>query len=106
RFILIYKRACSLVVSTAGLILSAPIMALTALAVRLDSPGPILFRQARVGKDGRVFELYKFRSMIHDLDISSQDRPALKEDDRITRVGRWIRRMRIDELPQLYNILI
>jgi sugar transferase (PEP-CTERM system associated) len=106
RLMLIYKRLGSLLVSTIGLILSAPLMALVAIAVRLDSPGAVLFRQARVGKHGKVFTLYKFRSMIYDPDSTAQEQPALKEDKRFTGVGRWIRRTRLDELPQLYNVFI
>lgn len=103
-FMLFYKRVCSLLIGGFGLLIASPVMLLTALAVRLDSPGPILFRQKRVGRYGKVFELYKFRSMYENSDAGSK--PAEAEDKRFTRVGRWIRRIRIDELPQLYNILI
>jgi len=104
-FVLIYKRLMSIIFSSAGLILSLPIMALTAVAIKLDSRGPVIFRQKRVGQDGRLFDLFKFRSMKLEDDPSAQYRPALENDDRITRVGAWIRRARLDELPQLYNIL-
>ncbi len=104
-FILIYKRLMSIIFSSAGLLVSLPIMALTAIAIRLDSQGPVIFRQKRVGQDGRLFNLYKFRSMRVDPDPSAEFRPAQENDLRITRVGSWIRRMRLDELPQLYNIL-
>jgi len=98
----VLKRAVSLALSFIGLVLTLPLMIVTALAIRLDSEGPVLFRQERVGKDGKIFKLLKFRSMKWNAD---PDRPAEKDDDRFTRVGKWIRRARIDELPQLYNIL-
>ncbi len=81
-----------------------PLCGLVALAVRLDSPGPALFRQQRVGRDGRSFSLLKFRSMVHR-GGTEQARFARHQDDRITRVGRVIRRWRLDELPQLWNVL-
>lgn len=98
------KRLFDIVVAALGMILAAPLMALTALAVRLDSPGPILYRQERVGKDGRPFTLYKFRSMRAD---AEQGTPvwAAARDHRVTRVGRVIRVTRLDELPQLWNVL-
>jgi exopolysaccharide biosynthesis polyprenyl glycosylphosphotransferase len=103
RATLLYKRIASVAGSILGLLISAPLMALVALAVRLDSPGPVIFRQQRVGKDGKRFTIYKFRSM---RDGSECDlKPAEKNDGRFTRVGRYIRQMRLDELPQLYNIL-
>ena len=84
--------------------LAAPLMLLTALAVRLDSPGPVLYRQERVGENGRLFTLCKFRSMRID---AEQGTPiwAKNNDDRVTRVGRFIRLTRLDELPQLWNVL-
>jgi sugar transferase (PEP-CTERM system associated) len=98
------KRGFDMVVACIGLVLSSPLMALTALAVRLDSPGPILYCQERVGKDGRSFTLCKFRSMRTD---AEQGTPiwAKDKDDRVTRVGRFIRMTRLDELPQLWNVL-
>jgi sugar transferase (PEP-CTERM system associated) len=98
------KRAFDIVIASVGLVLAAPLMALTALAVRLDSRGPILYCQERVGKDGRPFTLCKFRSMRID---AEQGTPiwARDGDDRVTRVGRFIRLTRLDELPQLWNVL-
>ena len=98
------RRACDLVISVGVLILTSPVMALAALAIRLDSPGPILYRQERVGQNGRVFTLFKFRSMRTDAE-SRGPAWASKRDPRITRVGNFIRRTRIDELPQLINVL-
>jgi sugar transferase (PEP-CTERM system associated) len=102
---LVYKRVFSIILSSMALIIALPIMALIALAIRLDSPGPIIFRQKRMGKGGKVFTLFKFRSMREGADKERGPRPAQLNDSRITRVGHWIRRLRLDELPQLYNIL-
>ncbi|MEO7142691.1 MAG: sugar transferase [Bryobacteraceae bacterium] len=99
-----YKRLCSIVFSAAGLLLTLPVMAFVAILIRLDSPGPVLFRQKRVGKGGKVFWLYKFRSMVDNADKDGAARPAEWEDNRFTRVGRLLRRTRLDEVPQLYNI--
>jgi len=82
------------------------LMLIIAFLVRVDSPGPAIFRQQRIGKNGRVFTLYKFRSMIESSDPDGKARPAQVDDERITHIGRWLRRARLDELPQLYNILI
>ncbi len=80
-------------------------MALVAICVRLDSNGPAIFRQERIGKDGKIFTLYKFRSMRQGSDKGGKHMPAMEADDRITRVGGYLRRLRLDELPQLFNIL-
>ena len=97
------------------LVVTAPIMLMTAIAIKLDSPGPILFKQTRVGENGQPFTMYKFRSMVVNadellpriIDIDNLDEPAfkLKDDPRRTRVGKFIRRWSIDELPQLVNVL-
>jgi len=99
------KRLLDLVVATAGLVLALPFMLLVALAVRLDSPGPIFFRQERVGRGGREFTVWKFRSMRADAEAGGA-RWAVEGDTRITRVGRFIRKTRLDELPQLWNVLV
>ena len=112
---LAFKRAGDLVVSLAGLILLSPLMLLISAAIKLDSPGPILFKQIRVGKGGRRFVFYKFRSMHQG---AEEERPQLtdrdevvgptfkiRHDPRCTRVGRFLRRTSLDELPQLYNVL-
>jgi lipopolysaccharide/colanic/teichoic acid biosynthesis glycosyltransferase len=101
RLFLLYKRTFSLVFSAVALLLTFPLMLLQAVVIRLDSPGPSIFRQRRIGKDGKIFTLYKFRSMYEGVD---GDRPAAKDDARCTRVGRWLRASRLDELPQLWNI--
>jgi sugar transferase (PEP-CTERM system associated) len=91
-------------VALVGAILSLPVVILTAILIKLDSRGPVLYRQERVGRNGRPFTVMKFRSMRTD---AEKDGPvwALKEDDRVTRVGRVIRQIRVDEIPQFWNIL-
>ena len=99
------KRTMDLIVSATGLLVCAPILALVAFAIRLDSAGPALFRQERIGQFGRVFSVYKFRSM--RADAASLPVPAPGEaDPRVTRVGRILRRTRLDEVPQLINVLL
>lgn len=98
------KRLIDIVAVLITLPVTAPICLLTALAVRLDSPGPVLFWQERVGQRGRTFRLVKFRSMRVDAECNGA-RFAQDDDDRITRVGRIIRKLRVDELPQLWNVL-
>lgn len=95
-----------LVISITGVLLTWPLMILTAIAVRLDSPGPALLRQRRMGKDGEPFMILKFRSMFIDADKrAGQLTRADKGDPRITKVGRFIRQTRLDELPQFFNVL-
>jgi exopolysaccharide biosynthesis polyprenyl glycosylphosphotransferase len=91
--------------SLVGILLTWPLMLLTAIAVKLDSPGPALLRQERVGLNGRHFFILKFRSMYVDADARFGRTRADKEDPRITRVGKWIRVTRLDELPQFVNVL-
>jgi exopolysaccharide biosynthesis polyprenyl glycosylphosphotransferase len=109
------KRAIDIVGAALGLTLGAPLLGLIAAAIRLDSPGPIIFRQTRVGANGEHFEMYKFRSMVEDAeeeldelrDLNEVDGPIfkMKDDPRVTRVGRILRRTSLDELPQLWNVL-
>jgi exopolysaccharide biosynthesis polyprenyl glycosylphosphotransferase len=99
---LVCQRLMSIIISAAVLLLVLPLMAVIAIIIKLDSPGPVVFCQKRVGLRGRLFTLYKFRSM---RDGSDAIRPAEDEDERFTRVGRWMRASRLDELPQLWNIL-
>jgi sugar transferase (PEP-CTERM system associated) len=102
---LLYQRVSNTLVAIIGIIVSAPIMLLTALAVRLSSPGPILYRQVRVGLDDVPFTVYKFRSMRADAESATGAVWAQKDDPRVTGVGRIIRQIRFDELPQLINVL-
>jgi exopolysaccharide biosynthesis polyprenyl glycosylphosphotransferase len=101
----IYERVSSLLLSAFGLALTLPLMVLIGLAVRLDSAGAAIFRQKRIGQNGKIFTLYKFRTMVEGSDRGSSHRPAEITDSRFTRVGRFLRRSRMDELPQLFNIL-
>jgi sugar transferase (PEP-CTERM system associated) len=102
--LLVTKRAMDLVASFFGLLVSLPVMALTALAVWLETGSPILFRQTRTGQWGHPFEMMKFRSMYQNAEQHGP-RWAAEGDNRITRVGRFIRKTRLDELPQLMNVL-
>ena len=99
------KRTMDIGLALIGLSLSLPVMALVALAVKLDSKGPMLFRQKRVGERGRIFVLNKFRSMSVDAECNGAVW-ATAGDPRVTRVGRWIRQTRLDELPQFWNVLV
>jgi sugar transferase (PEP-CTERM system associated) len=102
---LLYQRITNVIAAVIGIVLSFPLMVLTALAVRLSSPGPVLYRQARVGLDDTLFTVYKFRSMRVDAETGTGPVWAQKDDPRVTTVGRIIRRIRFDELPQLFNVL-
>jgi sugar transferase (PEP-CTERM system associated) len=99
------KRSTDVLASLLLLALALPVMALTALAIRLESPGPVIYRQERVGRGGRCFQVLKFRSMRADAERDGVARWANAGDARVTRVGRLIRKARIDELPQLLNVL-
>lgn len=99
------KRCEDLVLASIALVLFAPLMALVALAIRLDSKGPVLFRQKRYGYNNRLIWVFKFRSMYTERTDANAERQTTRDDDRITRVGRFIRKTSIDELPQLFNVL-
>jgi Undecaprenyl-phosphate glucose phosphotransferase len=99
------KRAQDLVIGTLALMVAAPVMALIALAIRLDSPGPVLFRQRRHGFNNEEIVVWKFRSMRVEAADATASRQVTADDDRVTRVGRIIRRTSLDELPQILNVL-
>ncbi len=99
------KRVLDLFAALLGLILALPIMALVALAVRSDSKGPVLYRQTRVGRRGRCFEVLKFRSMRVDAEQNGGAQWATEDDPRVTRVGHFLRKYRLDELPQFFNVI-
>jgi len=111
-----WKRALDILVSALALLFLSPLFALIALAIRLDSAGPVIFRQQRAGRGARPFVFYKFRSMVAGAEgeraalaaQNEQSGPVFKmhEDPRVTRVGRQLRRWSIDELPQLWNVLV
>lgn len=100
------KRVCDIVGSLVLITLTWPLMLLTALAIKLESRGPVLYRQARVGLHGKTFDVVKFRSMRTDAEKDGVPRWASAADSRVTRVGRFIRKVRIDELPQLFGVLL
>lgn len=99
------QNAYSLFIGAIGLVLFAPFALATALAVKLSSKGPVLYRQRRVGLNGEIFTLYKFRSMYADAESRTGAVWATVDDPRITPVGRWLRKLRLDELPQLWNVV-
>lgn len=101
----IIKRYLDIVLASVALALAWPIMAITALTIKLDSPGPVIFKQKRLGYHGREFDFYKFRSMVVNAEHTGSGVYSDKNDARVTRVGRIIRATSIDELPQLVNIL-
>jgi lipopolysaccharide/colanic/teichoic acid biosynthesis glycosyltransferase len=98
-------RALDLLLAAALLALAAPLLALAALLVRLESPGPVFYRQRRVGRDGRPFELFKLRTMVPGAETMGAGIYVVEGDPRITRVGRLLRRFSLDELPNLVNVL-
>ena len=100
-----YQTVINLILAAVGIVLATPIMLLTALVVRLTSAGPVLYRRVRVGMDGIPFTLYKFRSMRADAEAETGAVWASKDDPRVTPFGRTIRKLRIDEIPQLFNVL-
>lgn len=95
----------SFLIGVAGLVASSPLMLITAILVKISSQGPVLYRQRRVGKTGKIFTVYKFRSMYVDAEKRSGPVWAKVDDPRITPIGRWLRRLRLDELPQLWNVV-
>jgi lipopolysaccharide/colanic/teichoic acid biosynthesis glycosyltransferase len=123
RFQITLKRALDVLLSVAGLILLSPIILLITIAIKIDSPGPVFYKHQRIGKNGKPFNLYKFRSMVSGGDDSSymdylaeliesaktnNGRPynKMEADPRVTRVGQFLRKSYLDELPQFWNILL
>ena len=105
RLIMLTKRVVDIAVAAVGLLLSAPITLLAAVAIKLDSRGPILYRQKRVGQNDEPFTIYKFRSMCESAEANGGPVWAAEDDPRVTRVGKIIRKLRIDEIPQMVNVL-
>ncbi len=101
----IIKRTVDIVISAILLLLTLPLWLICAVAIRMEDGGSIIYRQQRLTKDGKRFDMLKFRSMIPDAEVFGQAVTAKEQDKRITKVGRWLRRFRLDELPQLWNIL-
>jgi Undecaprenyl-phosphate glucose phosphotransferase len=99
------KFAFDIVIGSLLLAVLSPFLALIALAIHFDSPGPVLFRQPRLGFNNRLFTCYKFRTMHHKMTDLLGDRQATRDDPRVTRIGKWLRALSLDELPQLLNVL-
>ncbi len=105
RYVVAVNRVLDVTIAGAGLVLTSPILGIGALAVKLQDGGPVLYKQTRVGKDGVDFELLKLRTMIVDAEKQGAGFAVDKGDARITRTGRLLRRLSIDELPQLWNVV-
>jgi lipopolysaccharide/colanic/teichoic acid biosynthesis glycosyltransferase len=99
------NRTLDVAIAGAGLALASPVLALAALAIKLDDRGPVLYRQTRVGKDGQDFELFKLRTMVVGAETQGAGWAVDRGDSRITRIGAFLRRTSIDELPQLLNVV-
>ena len=99
-------RLLDLALSLLGSILSAPVVAALSLLIRLESPGPAIYAQTRVGKDGREFTIYKLRTMVRGAEFTGAGLAIQEGDDRITRLGKILRRYSLDELPNLWNVLV
>jgi lipopolysaccharide/colanic/teichoic acid biosynthesis glycosyltransferase len=98
-------RILDLLVASVALLLCSPLLAVAATAIRLEGRGPVIYRQRRVGRDGRVFELYKLRTMVQGSDPVGVGTVVTRDDPRVTRVGRLLRRFSLDEIPNLINVL-
>ena len=115
KFYEIFKRGIDIIGAGSGLLLLSPVIAIVACAVKFTSKGPIFFSQKRVGKNGKIFEMYKFRSMMVNAEelkekLAHQNEMSgpmfkMKDDPRVTKIGKFIRKTSIDELPQLWNVL-
>ncbi len=103
-YIDLFKRIFDLISSLVLILLTFPVLLLIAFLIKLDSPGPIIFKQRRVGQDGKIYKLWKFRSMVQDAEPNGAVW-AEEDDPRVTRVGKYLRKLRLDESPQFYNVL-
>ncbi len=99
------NRALDIVTAALGLAVTSPLLAVSAIAIKLEDGGPVLFRQTRVGRDGKDFELLKLRTMVVDAERKGAGYAIAAGDSRITRVGRFLRKTSVDELPQLWNVV-
>jgi len=100
-----FKRACDYFLAILGLLIASPIIVLAAIFIKFDSPGPVIYRQNRVGRGGKIFKIYKLRTMRVDAEIKTGAVWAKKNDSRVTSVGRFLRNSHIDEIPQLFNVI-
>lgn len=99
------KRAFGILFSSLGLLITSPIMLIVAILIKIESPGPVIFKQQRIGKYGKVFEIYKFRSMCQNAEKTGSGVYSDKNDSRVTKVGKFIRATSLDEIPQFLNVL-
>jgi lipopolysaccharide/colanic/teichoic acid biosynthesis glycosyltransferase len=99
-------RVADLALAALGLLVGAPIVAVAAVAIKLTSRGPVIYRQQRVGREGQEFDVYKLRTMRMGADPVGVGTPVLEDDPRVTRVGRFLRRFSLDEIPNLVNVLL
>lgn len=104
KFNLFIKRVFDIIASFCGLIILSPMLLIVSLAIKVDSKGPVFFKQKRVGKNNKIFEIYKFRTMVTDAEKLGKQ-ITVGNDSRITRVGKFIRKCKLDEFPQLINVL-
>jgi sugar transferase (PEP-CTERM system associated) len=104
-FVIVAKRFVDMLAATVGLLLTAPITLITVVAIKLDSRGPVFYRQERIGQKDKIFPIYKFRSMSDNAEPEGCPLWATEKDPRVTRVGQILRKMRIDEIPQMFNVL-
>ena len=102
---LLLKRLADIALSLIGLVLLSPLALIISILIKIDSAGPVFYRQERQGKDGRIFEIWKFRTMRHNAELETGPVWASKDDPRITRIGAFLRNSHLDELPQLINVL-
>ena len=102
---LFFKRMIDILFSLVGLILFSPICIIIAILIKLTSKGPVIFKQERIGKNGKVFKMYKFRSMIQNAEKTGSGVYSGKDDPRVTKIGKILRKTSLDELPQMWNIL-
>lgn len=100
------KAAADRVLAILGLLVLSPLLVMIALAIRVDSPGPIFYREPRAGRGGMVFRIYKFRTMVAGAEYIGLGRNVARNDERITRTGTWLRRTSVDEIPQLFNVAL
>jgi lipopolysaccharide/colanic/teichoic acid biosynthesis glycosyltransferase len=100
-----YARILDLVIGGVGVVVTAPLVAVLAIAIRLESRGHPIYRQTRVGLDGRLFEIYKLRTMVHGAEFTGAGLAIAEGDNRITRLGNFLRRYSLDELPNLWNVV-
>jgi lipopolysaccharide/colanic/teichoic acid biosynthesis glycosyltransferase len=98
-------RALDLLIALGGLVVALPVIAVAAIAIKLDSRGPVFYRQARVGLGGEMFEMWKLRTMTHGAPLGGVWDPLTKDDSRVTKVGAFLRRTSLDELPNLFNVV-